>query len=360
MSILSSLHISRLRNLIDVKVELSPTTNVFYGANGSGKSSFLESIHFLGLGRSFRSRLVNAVINHHTDSLCISGKVQFNGTLVPIGIERNRSSDCKVRIAGENASSIISLAEILPLQLIYPDGHQLLNAGPQFRRQFIDWGVFHVEQSFYELWQRAQRAIRQRNALLKSYSATQADIRAWNIELDEVSNKIHAARTAYVHALQEVFVDVLNTILPGITVKVFYQRGWDKDSSLMEVLERSYDRDKQIGYTQYGPHRADLWLRTQQNKPVHETLSQGQQKLVIYALRFAQGKLLKTQAKKTCIFLIDDLPAELDEEKRYLIAQLLKDIESQVFITGIEKSLLAPFLELSDSKMFHVEHGIVS
>ena len=359
MSTLSSINITQLRNLIDVKVELSPSVNVFYGANGSGKSSLLESVHFLGLGRSFRSRLVNAIINHDADTLCIAGKIIDNGTSIPVGIERNRSSECRVRIAGENSTSIISLAELLPLQLIYPDGHQLLNAGPQIRRQFIDWGVFHVEHSFYGLWQRAQRAIRQRNALLKSYSTKKADISAWNMELEDVSNKIHVSRAEYIQALQEVFVDVLNTILPGVTVKVFYQRGWDKEVSLLEVLERSYDRDKQLGYTQYGPHRADIWLRTQQNKPVHETLSQGQQKLVIYALRFAQGKLLKTQTNKKCIFLIDDLPAELDEQKRCLIAQLLQDIESQVFITGIEKSLLAPFIELPTSKMFHVEHGTV-
>ncbi len=360
MSILSNLNISQLRNLTDVNAELSPTVNVLYGANGSGKSSILESIHFLGLGRSFRSRLVNAIINHSADTICVSGKLNVNGSIIPIGIERNRSSDCKIRIAGENASSIIALAELLPLQLIYPDGHLLLNAGPQMRRHFIDWGVFHVEPPFYELWQRAQRAIRQRNALLKSYTTKKSDLSAWNIELEDVSNKIHASRAEYIDALQEVFVSVLNTILPGISVKVFYQRGWEKESNLIEVLDRSYDRDKQLGYTQYGPHRADIWLRTQQNKPVHEILSQGQQKLVIYALRFAQGKLLKTHTNKKCIFLIDDLPAELDEEKRYLIAQLLLDIESQVFITGIEKSLLAPFIELPESKMFHVERGTIS
>ena len=360
MSTLTSIYIHQLRNLVDINTELSSTINVLYGANGSGKSSFLESIHFLGLGRSFRSRLLNAVINHDADTICISGKIISNETTIPLGIERNRANDCRIRIAGENASSVIALAELLPLQLIYPDGHQLLNAGPKMRRQFMDWGVFHVEHSFYNLWQRAQRALRQRNALLKSYLTSEADVAAWNSELDLVSSSINQARENYIRDLQVIFTEILGIILPGITVNMHYQRGWDKESTLTEVLERSLERDKQLSYTQYGPHRADIWLRTTKNKPVHEALSQGQQKLIIYALRFAQGKLLSTQTNKRCVFLIDDLPAELDEEKRTLIATLLKDIESQVFITGIERKLLSPFVEIPDSKMFHVEHGKIA
>ncbi len=101
------------------------------------------------------------------------------------------------------------------------------------------------------------------------------------------------------------------------------------------MLATSLFRDLHLGYTQYGPHRADLLLRLENSVPAHDVLSQGQQKLLVYALHLAQGQLLKQQTQKQCLYLLDDLPAELDASNRRRIAR-------------------------AETCMFHVEHGTVS
>lgn len=358
MSCIQHVQIQHFRNLTAVKLEPGLRYNVLYGQNGSGKTSFLESLHFLGLGRSFRSRLTTRIIEYEQDHFTLHAKVKHHAQTIPIGIEKRRGGESTIRVNDSNASSAAALADMLPLQLLYPDGNQLLSGGPKCRRQFMDWGVFHVEHQFLPLWQRAQRAIQQRNASLKLDTATHSHIKAWNQELTAVSDKLHLFRENYIIELQPLFDQLLEKFLPEIDVALHYQRGWDKHATLAEVLDRNFSRDHAVGYTQFGPHRADIWLRTH-NKPLHEVLSQGQQKLVIYALRLAQGMLLKQQTNKQCVYLIDDLPAELDRSKRGLVTKLLTEMQAQVFVTGIEPQMLENMIGHEDTKMFHVEHGTI-
>ncbi len=128
---------------------------------------------------------------------------------------------------------------------------------------------------------------------------------------------------------------------------------------MLKVLSQSFERDAQLGYTQHGPQRADLVLRAHKNVPLHDVLSQGQQKLTVYALHLAQGILLHHQTHKRCVYLLDDLPAELDPQSRQRVATALRKIDAQVFITGVDRSALANLECLEGAKVFHVEQGRV-
>ena len=357
MSTLTHISVQQLRNLSDVSLDLSSKVNILYGQNGSGKSSFLEAVHYLGHGRSFRTRLIGRVIQHEQPQFTLHGKVQLGDNLIPIGLQKQRNGKTIIRAAGGDAASIITLAEMLPMQILFPDGHRLITGSPKHRRHFMDWGVFHVEHQFYSHWQRAERAIKQRNSVLKN-SNPQQFIGIWNNELCSAAAFLDEARVRYIEQLTPVFHATLDILFPGHDIKLDYFRGWPHDVQLADALASHLHRDQQLGYTTIGPQRADIKI-TVDGIPAQDELSQGQQKIVVYALRLAQGKLLTEQTGKHCIYLIDDLPAELDSDKREALTTLLTDSQSQVFITGIEPEQLSSFAALRDTKMFHVEHGVI-
>ena len=162
---LSRVSVTAVRNLHPVTISPSPRINILYGANGSGKTSMLEAVHLLGLARSFRSTRLLPVIQHEQAACTVFGVVdEAEGGLRNLGVSRERNGEFTIRIDGQNARSAAQLAEIMPLQLINPDSFRLLEGAPKIRRQFLDWGVFHVEPRFMGTWQRLQKALKQRNS----------------------------------------------------------------------------------------------------------------------------------------------------------------------------------------------------
>jgi DNA replication and repair protein RecF len=350
--------ICHFRNLQQVILDPGQKINIFYGQNGSGKTSLLEAIHYLGLGRSFRTRYLNRIIRHeaHGFSLFCQLYRQQVGIL-PVGIERTPDA-FTIKLGGKAVHSLVELAELIPLQLINADSHLLLSSGPLVRRQFLDWGVFHVEPQFFHYWQRAHRIIKQRNANLK-VARCYREIQSWDDELQSCSNWLDVQRKLYVSEFKPVFIEIFNKILPACGCMLQYYSGWNKQLPLGEILRSSFEKDKRLGYTQFGPHRADFSLKINA-VPASDLMSQGEQKLAAYTLRLAQGKLLQQKGNRQCIFLIDDLPSELDKDKRKLVSEVLASLDSQIFVTGIERESLSDLQQSPETQMFHVEQGLLS
>ena len=350
--------VTGVRNLHPVTFEPSPRINILYGDNGSGKTSVLEAIHLLGLARSFRSTRLNPVIQHEQANCTVFGQVDLlDGGSSNLGIARERQGDFSIRIDGQNARGTAQLAEILPLQLINPDSFQLLEGAPKIRRQFLDWGVFHVEPRFMATWQRLQKALRQRNSWLRHGTLDVASQAAWDRELCSASAEIDEFRRSYIVALKPVFERTLSQLLDLEGLTLSYYRGWDKDRDLQTVLATSLHRDQQLGHTQAGPQRADLRLRLGAHNAA-DILSRGQQKLVVCALRIAQGHLVNQARQGRCIYLVDDLPSELDEDHRGALCRLLEELNCQVFITCVDEELLRDGWQTDTPvALFHVEQG---
>lgn len=353
--------VTAVRNLHPVTLSPSPRINILYGANGSGKTSVLEAVHLLGLARSFRSTRLNPVIQYEQPACTVFGEVQLaEGGTSNLGVSRERQGEFTIRIDGQNARSAAQLAELLPLQLINPDSFRLLEGAPKIRRQFLDWGVFHVEPRFLPAWQRLQKALRQRNSWLRHGTLDAASQAAWDRELCLASAEIDEYRRNYIKALKPVFELTLSELveLDGLTLS--YYRGWDKDRELQEVLASSLLRDQQMGHTQAGPQRADLRLRLAANNAA-DILSRGQQKLVVCALRIAQGHLVSQARRGNCIYLVDDLPSELDDKHRRALCRLLEELRCQVFITCVDHELLREGWQTETPvALFHVEQGRIT
>lgn len=355
---LTSLSVTGVRNLHPVTLSLSPRVNLFSGANGSGKTSLLEAVYLLGMARSFRSTRLQPVIQHDQQQCTVFGQVDLGqGIRRNLGISRDRQGEVAIRIDGQTVRSTAQLAETLPIQLINPDSFRLLEGSPKIRRQFLDWGVFHGEPRFLSAWQRMHKALQQRNSWLRHGKLDAALQAVWDRELVLASDEIDAYRQCYIQRLKPVFERVLQELIALDELTLSYYRGWDKERSLTDVLQASSWRDQQLGYTQAGPQRADVRLRLAGHNAA-EILSRGQQKLVVCALRIAQGHLIDRSKRGQCVYLIDDLPSELDEQHRRALCRLLEALDCQVFVTCIDsQSLQDVWQHTTPLSLFQVVQG---
>ena len=147
---LRKIKIHHVRNLKEVSLDDLGQVNVFYGRNGSGKTSVLEAIHLLGIARSFRGNSIRTLISHGESHCTVFGELfkPASGGVVPLGVQREVSGELQIKIGGSPARGVAQLVEQFPLQVITTDSFDLLTGAPAGRRQFLDWGVFHVEHRF--------------------------------------------------------------------------------------------------------------------------------------------------------------------------------------------------------------------
>ena len=330
--------------------------NVVYGKNGAGKTSLLEAISYLGLGRSFRQAKYQSLIKDGQDFFSISADINQNSSNFneSVGIKRNRARGQSLEIAinGNRSNRLIDLIDKLSIQVIHPQGIDLILEGPELRRNYIDWGVYYSYPEFKEHWFRYKKFLANRNTLLKDRAQSDT-IQFWDEMLCESSEIITNFREQYLELLTRVLKEKLKVFLPQFDFESSFSKGWENGLPLRSVLDSNLEKDRILGYTFYGCHRADLKIKCN-NFSASETLSRGQLKLLVCAMRLAQGSLLKQQIGKSCVYLIDDLSSELDPISREILLNDLKDCKSQVFLTNISKDIQTP----SDALYIDIEKEI--
>jgi len=360
---LEQIQVTNVRIVNSANFELSPTLNIIYGENGSGKTSLLESIYLLGVGRSFRSNQIKTIITQEKTKLTIFGKMSQPDSHT-IGIERDNTGSFRVRIDNIEQRKLSLLAQYLPVLVITPESHKLISSGPLNRRQYLDCSVFHVKHLFSEISQRYSRILKQRNALLKS-SQSYKELLIWDVEYAKLIKELNQARYDEFLALKPYLEEIQGLFLPQYKVQYIFDSGWDYRSpqSFLELLKANYHTDKRYGYTGIGAHKSDIKILVD-TKPAHEVLSRGEQKMLVSSMLLAQAKRLTKGLNKNCIMLIDDLPSELDaENQERLISELIKLKKVQVVLTSIHD--YNPVKNMFENqkleiKKFHVKHGKVS
>jgi DNA replication and repair protein RecF len=315
-------------------LELDPRFSLISGPNASGKTSVLEALYVLGRGRSFRTPRLEYLIRQGTERFMVFGEAEGPNRRVPMGVEGGVQG-VRARIAGAPAGSLAELAVLLPVQIIDPEVHRLIEEGPNRRRRFLDWGTFHVKQSFVADWQRFQQVLRQRNASLKARQP-RALVSAWDPELVHYGELVSQARSDYLAMLIAPAQEAARALL-GLEVQLVYRPGWAKDRSFAEALDQAWGLDLERGVTQVGPQRADLSVRLD-GAAVKDRISRGQQKLLAAALLLAQLKLFPEAAVRPTL-LLDDPAAELDREHLAALIDLVAGQSLQLVVTTLHDEL---------------------
>ena len=351
---LLKLDIYAVRNIQQESITPAPGINFIVGENASGKSTVIEAIFLLGRAKSFRSTTIKSVINFAHNHLIVSAQtVQANGSHAHLGIQLDSKSFC-CRINQQSIQKRSDLAYALPLQIIHPKSYELLDAGPQLRREFLDWGVFNNDVSFLPAWRNFKKALSQRNSLLKAKRP--AHINVWDKELVYYGTIVNSYRQLYLKKFMPVFTDIINRFLELDDIDIKLISGWDTSMEFQQVLTVDLDKDLRYGFTHSGPHRGDFQLLVK-NRLAKDFVSRGQLKLLVMSLKLAQVQLLTNEHSNMGCFLIDDFAAELDVTNRAKLLQYLNKMECQVFITATQKSDFGDLSQIKNYKMFHVEHG---
>lgn len=346
---LRRLQIRDFRNLAEVDLELDSGLNWLYGENGAGKTSVLEAIHLLARGRSFRCATAAPLIRNGADGFTIVARKAAPPAI--LGVERGRNH-WRGRIDGKECQRISEFARRLPLVLIEPDSHRLVEGSPDARRSFLDWGMFHVEHDYLRVWRDYARLLRQRNAALKRRAADRL-LGALEDPMQSAASGLDRARGKHVIKLAEALstmADELGFRMPELGVR--YRQGQPADCPLAESWRQARAADRDRGHTRHGPHRAELELLAD-GRPAATRLSRGQQKLLSILLLLAQGRLLEDAVITDALLLLDDPVSELDSAHLDRLLGWVENSPYQAWVTAVTKPPHGAWAG------FHVEQGRV-
>jgi DNA replication and repair protein RecF len=346
-------NVADFRCIADARLELAEDCNLLWGSNGSGKTSVLEAIGFLSRGRSFRGTRTDGLVRHGAARFLISARVRSGDREHRLGVEVGRGH-MEIRVDRRPADGLAALAERLAVQVIDPEIHRLVSDGPDVRRRFLDYGVFHVEHGYLDAWRRYRRALRQRNAALRA-GAEAKTVAAWEPELIGAAEAVDAHRRRHVEALAGHFAE-LGRFLLRADISCEYRPGWTDAGSFEEAIGAAWHRDRDQGTTTVGPHRADLKLAFR-GRGARQQVSRGQQKLFGAALVLAQTRVLSEILTDPPVLLVDDPAAELDRESLGRLMERILATDSQLLATALTADALAMPI---GCRMFHVEHAAIS
>ncbi|MFW6092379.1 MAG: DNA replication/repair protein RecF [Pseudomonadota bacterium] len=357
------LDIHDLRNLEEVHLDLCPGLNYLHGENGAGKTAVLEAVHLLARGRSFRSPQSVDVIRQAAERLQVHAQVadEHRGT-VQVGLAKSRRDRTELRIDGEPGRRLSQAAALLPLQVMVPSLSDLVFGSPAERRQWLDWGLFHVKPGYLGTLRSYLHALRQRNAALKAMAGgalQPRELEVWTEEAARLGEAVAEERAAYLAELIPEVVGVARELTPSMAVAIEHRRGWSGDQGLRKVLGDSVPREVKSGTTQSGPHRGDVALRLA-GMPAGAAASRGQGKALASAMMLGQARLLMRTARRASVFLIDDIGAELDLPHSARFFRLLAELGSQILATSNSGPEALRGVEGTELAVFHVEHGRVT
>lgn len=379
---LSQLHIEGLRNIDATDLSFGSGFNYLFGANGAGKTAVLEAVHLLARGRSFRAQSIDRLVSASAKQMLLRAEVSNSSGSHSMGISRSGGTS-DYRLDGARAPGSSQLIQHLAVQTLLPDASDLIYGGPGGRRAFLDWGLFHVKHGFIGLSRQFNRALRQRNAWLKTASG-EKDHRAsgtgefdpWLGSLVDFADQLNEARGRYTEALSVPFSRAVTRLSGDLSIELDYDPGGlagGGDSH--KKMSESFARDVKFGITHRGPHRADLAIHTlsptasvassgakvgsSTRFKAAEVLSRGQAKVAASALMLAQVELQQSATGQGSVVLIDDFGAELDLDHWRRFVEMLEGLDCQVIVTSTQAPDTQGLLSHLECDVFHVEHGRV-
>lgn len=363
--ILTELSILNYKNIAQVELKLSPKINCFIGKNGMGKTNLLDAIYYLSFCKSYTNPIDSQIIKHDADLCMLQGKYSFKDAL-PVEIysairRRQKKQFKRNRKEYERFSDHIGL---IPLVMVSPTDNELITGGSDRRRKFMDMAISQFNKDYLRSLVRYNKALQQRNALLKS------DIQHIDFTLLELleeqliddGNFIYQRRKEFIDNLIPIFNDFYRSISHSADNVSFDYISQLNDADFRQIVRANRQRDIAVGYTTVGIHRDELEMLLD-SFPIKKVGSQGQNKTYFVSMALAQFQYLQEWGGRTPILLLDDIFDRLDAERVHQIVKLISGQRfGQIFLSDTNRESLDRIVEMVDneSHIYSVANGEIT
>ncbi len=362
---IEEISVVNFKNLNEVKVEFSPKLNCFIGRNGAGKTNMLDAIYYLSFCKSFFNATDLLNINHEESFFMLNGiyKRMDSNEVVNCGLQKGQKKQFK-----RNSKVYKKLQDhigLLPLVMVTPSDVNLILGGSDERRKFMDGVIAQYNQAYLDDLLKYNRALVQRNNLLKHFAAERKFdgelLEVWDSQLIEYGSRIHNERLEFVKKLVPVFQRYYTFISQGNEEVGIIHQSDLYESDLEHLLKNSLSKDRVVQYTTVGIHKDDMELKIGEF-PIKKLGSQGQKKTFLVALKLAQFEFIKEISGQKPILLLDDVFDKLDQHRvEQIVATVAGEQFGQIFLTDTNREHLDSIIKKmnTDFRIFEVANGKV-
>lgn len=363
--ILQELSIINYKNLSQVELQLSPKINCFIGKNGMGKTNLLDAVYYLSFCKSYTNPVDSQIIRHDADVCMLQGKYLFSERQteeIYCAIRRHQKKQFK-----RNKKDYERLSDhigFIPLVMISPADDEIVSGGSDERRRFLDMAISQFDRAYMSSLIRYNKALQQRNALLKNDSSQIDDalLDLWEEQMANEGRIIFEKRSAFVDRFIPIF-DLIYRQISGSNESVSLEYvSHLREPNFADRLKAVRKRDMAFGHSTIGIHRDDLEMLLE-GYPIKKVGSQGQNKTFFVSLKLAQFRFLREASHQTPILLLDDIFDRLDASRVEEIVKLVSSPEfGQIFISDTNRESLDEILSTTnhDYHIYKVEDGDIS
>ena len=358
---LKSINILNYRNIREASLEFSPKLNCFVGLNGQGKTNVLDAIYLLSFTKSAYTSQDSLNITHGEEMAMVQGT--YDEFTISCGLRRGVKK--QFRKDKKDYPRLLDHIGLIPLVMVSPADHQLIEEGSDERRRFMDVVIGQRNRKYLDCLATYNALLKQRNALLKQYADAAAppddllEVLEW--QMIEPAEYIFRSRTEFFTEFEPYFQEVYKVISGSAETPSLRYISQLQDRNLREAYIKTRQRDLILGWTSQGPHKDDLDMRLGE-WPLKQVGSQGQQRTFVLAMKLAQALYLADTTGEAPILLLDDIFDRLDSERVERIVTMVQSEQfGQIFITDTDRQHLTEIIQPGpEAKIFHVENGQIA
>jgi len=360
---LKSLYLTNFKNYQEVDLSFSPKINCFVGANGVGKTNMLDAIYYLSMCKSYINPVDSQNIRYNEEFSVLQGEFERMDKVEKIYCSIHKSKKKTFKRNKKNYRKLSEHIGLLPVVMISPTDANLISGGSEERRKYMDRVISQYDKDYLEKIIRYNRALNQRNQLLKDFAKRDYfdtdTLDIWDEQLIHLGSDIYQKRVQFTRELVPVFQKFYNTISnERENVRLEYSSQLQEEG-MRKLLTDNMEKDRILQYTAVGVHKDDLFL-TIEGHPIKKSGSQGQQKTFLVALKFAQFEFIKKIKEFPPILLLDDIFDKFDQQRVGQIIHLVSDNNfGQIFITDTSEERLLNILNERkiDYRLFKVQEN---
>ncbi len=329
--IIKSINLTNFRNHTSYHLECKDDTTLILGENGSGKTSVLEAIYILTRGKSFRATDPD-ILKRGTEYYRIEISYSSGEKTIATYDKKN-----KTFLVADKKARRLPKKHRYPTILFLPSDLNLISGSPSRHREYFDRIFSNFDEEYSICLSRYEKALKQRNELLKDENINETALFSWNLLLAKYGTKLYQYRRSLTEEINKNFNNIYHSIAENNdTVELFYKSEAENinESKYLKTLEENFKKDLILGHTSFGVHKDDF-IFIFNGCEADGSASRGETRSIILALKFIEAKIIYSKLNQKPIVLLDDVFSELDEIRRKCLIKNFKD--HQVIITSVEK-----------------------